>query len=159
MLNKKFPHSFDCETGVLECFTYAVNNFSSKEKEKENEYKEQLGLPIEEVAVFGESTKAVLNFNILGGILYFHKDRTELYEKDNLVDTVLVEFQTGHSFVLLIPFTQFKELHDKHIEYLLSLEEEREDYVEIDLAEEIEKARESLTWFEKIKHWLRRKLS
>lgn len=158
-------HSFNEETGVFECYTYAIKKKNQEESEKQKNYFRELGIEneSEDAEVYGEPIKTILNFNMFGGVLYFNEDKVELFEKDNFVETTSVVFVNEYKFIFLMSFAEFKKIHETYIESLFKDEEQKDDDdddndIIIDLKEEIETYKKERSFFQKIKDWFIRKI-
>lgn len=100
--------------GILECYVYSVKNSEIEKQLNQKAESERLGIIInrdDEERIYGEPVKIVIDLNSNGGISFFTRNRVELYEKDNFVDAVYVEFKNDLDFVLLINFKEFKKLY------------------------------------------------
>ena len=100
-------HKFFKEHGVLECYVYSVKNSEIEEKIKN---KEKYGIEGDD-EIYGQPIKMVLDFNSMGGVMFFAPNKVELYEEGNFVEGVHIEFANEVDIVLLIEFETFKDIY------------------------------------------------
>ena len=99
---------FDAKNGVLECTLYSLK---SQDAEKDEYMKEVLNIRKADDEIFGTPIKGVVNFKSMGEISYFIPNEAEIIEKDNFVNSTMVEFGNGLSLVFLIDFDDFKTIY------------------------------------------------
>lgn len=106
-------YTFFEDINVLQCYTYAV---SIKRNKEDAQLKRILGNEEEdeEEDYVGEPKEVFLDFDKLGGVLYFHEAEADLYEKGNEAKVTFVEFTIGLNFMLLIPYKEFTEIFLKY---------------------------------------------
>ena len=100
-------HKFFKKQGVLKCYAYSVKNSDIEEKIKN---KEKYGIEGDD-KIYGQPIKMVLDFNSMGGVMFFTPNKVELYEEGNFVEGVHVEFADEVDIVLLIEFETFKDIY------------------------------------------------
>lgn len=106
-------YKLDKNTGILECYLRAVKISALQELEKRRQRDEDLGLnntDDDEPELEGEPKNIVINIKELGGIMYFHENEA-IMESDIEVPGTFVEFKEGLTFILLIPYNEFKQLY------------------------------------------------
>lgn len=107
-------YKFYKEQGVLVCNAYSVKNSEIEKKRKLQEEKERLGISSDyddDEKVYGEPIKMVIDFHALGNPIFFTPNKVELFEEENFVEGVYVEFGGDLDFVFLISFEEFKKLY------------------------------------------------
>jgi len=107
------------EQGILQCYVYSIKNSEIEKQLKQKEENERLGITSDEdeqEKIYGEPIEIVIDLNSNGGISFFTPNKVELYEKDNFVDGVHVEFKDDLDFVFLISFKEFKKIYYEYKE-------------------------------------------
>jgi len=102
------------EQGILECYVYSVKNSELEKKLLQKQQNEKLGIESdfeEDDKIYGEPIQMVIDFKALGDPIFFTPNKVELFEEENFVDGVHIEFGEDLDFVFLISFEEFKKLY------------------------------------------------